>query len=271
MQLVLHYDGSGFSGWQRQPDRRTVQSVIEDALQRLGNPGATALGSGRTDAGVHARGQAVGVRLPSKWEPASLLRALNAVLPGDVWVARIHEMRPEFHARYSATSRRYTYYVATGPDARSPFRARYALPCDAPLDCDALRASAACLLGEHAFHAFAVKGTAPPTDNHRSTVSEAGWSETPGGLAFVIEANRFLHHMVRFLVGTMLEIGQRRRPLEDMRALLEAADNADVSPPAPPHALFLDAVRYPESLYISGVSNAAHSITSSSPVPWSTV
>lgn len=271
MQLVLHYDGSGFSGWQRQPDRRTVQSVLEDALQRLGNPGATALGSGRTDAGVHARGQAVGVRLPEKWDPTALIRALNAILPSDVWVARIHEMHAGFHARYSATSRRYTYYIATGADAHSPFRARYAFACDGPLDLDALRASAACLLGDHAFHAFAVKGTAPETDEHRSIVSASSWSELPGGLAFVIEANRFLHHMVRFLVGTMLEIGRGRRPIADMNELLEAGDNAGVSPPAPPHALFLDAVRYPESLYISGVSNSMHSITSSSPVPWLTV
>jgi len=272
MQLVLHYDGAGFSGWQRQPDRRTVQSVVEEALQRLGNPGAQALGSGRTDAGVHARGQAVGVRLPDRWEPASLTRAMNAVLPDDVWVAHAYDMQPDFHARYSATSRRYSYYVATGADARSPFLKRYSFPVDAPLDRAALDGAAASILGEHAFYGFAVKGTAPEGDNHRSNVAEAVWRDTASGLVFQIEANRFLHHMVRFLVGTMLEVGLGRRPVSDMQRLLSASDNAEVSPPAPPNALFLDAVRYPESLYISsGVSNAVHSTTSSSPVPWSTV
>src|SRR5436190_16353260 len=101
VQLVLHYDGSGFSGWQRQPEQRTVQGVIEQALERLCGQPTAVVGSGRTDAGVHARGQAVGVRVPQKWTPDALRRALNAVLPEDVWVATAHEMRPEFHARYS--------------------------------------------------------------------------------------------------------------------------------------------------------------------------
>jgi len=113
VQLVLHYDGSGFSGWQRQPEQRTVQGVIEQALERLCGQPTAALGSGRTDAGVHARGQAVGVRVPVKWTPDALRRALNAMLPEDVWVAAAYDMRPEFHARYSAISRRYSYYVGT--------------------------------------------------------------------------------------------------------------------------------------------------------------
>src|ERR1700716_1194615 len=124
LQLVLHYDGTGFSGWQRQPDRRTVQGELESALGRLCSGPTAALGSGRTDAGVHARGQAVGVRVPDRWTAVSLRRALNAVLPDDVWVASAHPMRDEFHARYSATSRRYSYYVGTDEGAASPFRRR---------------------------------------------------------------------------------------------------------------------------------------------------
>src|SRR5690242_1897468 len=107
MQLVLHYDGTGFSGWQRQPDRRTVQGVLEEALSRICAQPTSALGSGRTDAGVHARGQAVGVRVSERWTPATLRRALNAVLPQDVWVAAVHLMRDDFHARYDAIARRY--------------------------------------------------------------------------------------------------------------------------------------------------------------------
>ena len=253
VQLVLHYDGSGFSGWQRQPDQRTVQSVLEQALERLCGQPTPALGSGRTDAGVHARGQAVGVRVPAKWTPDVLRRALNAVLPEDVWVAAIHEMRPDFHARYSAIARRYSYHVGTDELAQSPFRRRTELPVTHPLDLGALRAAAGALLGAHSFRAFAVKGTAPDTDHHQCDVRVAEWEERPdaGALVFVIEANRFLHHMVRFLVGTMLEIGSGRRPVSDMARLLAAESNADVSPPAPPNALFLDAVRYPRELYLA--------------------
>ena len=251
MQLVLHYDGSGFSGWQRQPDQRTVQGVLEQALERLCGHPTAALGSGRTDAGVHARGQAVGVRVPSKWTPDVLRRALNAVLPEDVWVAAAHEMRPDFHARYSAIARRYSYYVGTDDLAHSPFRRRTEHAMTHPVDASALRAAASTIVGEHSFRAFAVKGTAPGTDDHACRVAVASWDDRPGGFVFVVEANRFLHHMVRFLVGTMLDIGTGKRPLADLPRLLGASSNDEVSPPAPAHALFLDEVRYPAELYLT--------------------
>jgi tRNA pseudouridine38-40 synthase len=226
MQLVLHYDGAGFSGWQRQPGQRTIQGVVEEVLAQLCSEPIAARGSGRTDAGVHARGQAVGVRVPDRWDARKLRRALNALLPVDVWVARADEMRAEFHARYSAVSRRYSYYVGTDEEARSPFRTRYEMAAAQPLDRGVLDAAAAQLAGEHTFRAFAVQGTAPAHDDHRCNVIEARWADRAGGLVFEIEANRFLHHMVRFLVGTMLDIAGGRRPLTDLAALLDADDNA---------------------------------------------
>jgi tRNA pseudouridine38-40 synthase len=250
LQLVLHYDGTNFSGWQRQPDRRTVQGVLEAVLGQLCAEPVAALGSGRTDAGVHARGQAVGVRVPVKWEPASMRRALNALLPDDVWVADAHAMRDEFHARYSATARGYSYYVGTDEETSSPFRRRTEWGVLRPLARDALDRAATCLPGEHSFRAFAVRGTAPPDDDHRCAIRRAEWRERPGGLVFEIEANRFLHHMVRFLVGTMIDVGLERRPASDVERLLLAPDNSEVSPPAPAHALFLDRVRYPAQLYL---------------------
>ena len=257
VQLVLHYDGAEFSGWQRQPDQRTVQGVLEDALERLYNEHVAALGSGRTDAGVHARGQAVGVRVPDRWVDGGvsgsgvqkLRRALNAILPSDVWVASAVVMLDEFHARYSAVSRQYSYYVGTDDEAHSPFRGRYELAVGQPLDRGALDAAAALVEGEHCFRGFAVLRTAPARDDHRCRVTNARWRERPGGLVFEIEANRFLHHMVRFLIGTMLDVASGRRPLGDVACLLGAADNREVSPPAPPHALFLDRVVYPRALY----------------------
>lgn len=250
VQLVLHYDGAGFSGWQRQPATRTVQGVLESALERLCNAPVGALGAGRTDAGVHARGQAVGVRVPLRWDAAELRRALNAVLPADIWVADAVEMCDAFHARYSATGRRYSYQIGLDRESHSPFRSRWEWAIGAPLDCVALRSCATALVGTHCFRAFAVRGTAPPEDDHRCTIVDASWHDRPGGLVFEIEANRFLHHMVRFLVGTMIDAARGRRPATDVATLLVASDNASTSPPAPPHALFLDVVRYPRDLYL---------------------
>jgi tRNA pseudouridine38-40 synthase len=250
VQLVMHYDGAGFHGWQQQPGMRTVQGVLEEALERLSGTRIAALGSGRTDAGVHARGQAVGVRVPERWTPLELRRALNAVLPRDVWVAAAAEMRPEFHARYSAVSRRYAYCVGIDDDAESPFRRQREYAFRHALDPDALTAASALVIGDHRFLAFAVRGTAPADDDHRCRVLDAYWERRSGALVFRITANRFLHQMVRFVVGTMLDIASGRRPIGDMLDLLSATDNAGVSPPVPPHGLCLESVQYPDHLYL---------------------
>ena len=250
VQLVLQYDGSGFAGWQRQPDERTVQGVVEDALLRLCQSHVSVLGAGRTDAGVHARGQAAGVRIPEKWTALALRRALNAVLPADVWVKSSFEMRDEFNARYSALSRSYSYLVGTDEEADSPFRRNRELAWRRPVDVRALEAAAGEIVGNHSFRAFAVKGTAPEHDDHRCIVYEAEWNDRPGGLDFRIRANRFLHHMVRFLVGTMLDVAAGRRDAAVVRQLLGSGDNHEASPPAPAHALYLDKVEYPPELYL---------------------
>ena len=250
LQLVLQYDGAHFAGWQRQPDERTVQGVLEDAMQRLCGTRIAVLGAGRTDAGVHALGQAAGVRIPSKWTSSDLKRALNAVLPRDVRVSAAHDMQPRFHARFDAISRSYRYLVGTDDDAESPFRIDRELAWHRALDLTVLRECAAMILGERSFRGFAVKGTAPESDEHRCIVQRAEWVEHPGGLAFAITANRFLHHMVRFLVGTMLDVASGRRGKEVMLRLLESEDNREVSPPAPPHGLYLESVKYPSELYL---------------------
>jgi tRNA pseudouridine38-40 synthase len=249
IQLVLQYDGSEFAGWQRQPDQRTVQGVMEAGLTRLTGSAVSVTGAGRTDAGVHARGQAAGIVLPVRWTTAEVRRALNATLPHDVWVAAAHEMHPSFHARFSATARQYSYRVGTGEEARSPFRRRWEHAVLLPVDETALVRTAREIVGEHRFVAFAVRGTAPATDDHTCRVTYAEWRRIEGGFVFDIAANRFLHHMVRFLVGTMLDIATGRRSPGDMRALLDARANDEVSPPAPPHALCLERVTYPAQLY----------------------
>jgi tRNA pseudouridine38-40 synthase len=141
--------------------------------------------------------------------------------------------------------------VGTDEEAASPFRRRTEWVVSRPLDADALAQGARALVGDHCFRGFAVRGTAPEDDDHRCSVRRAEWRSRDGGLVFEIEANRFLHHMVRFLVGTMMDAALGRRPAADIGALLRAADNSDVSPPAPPHALFLDRVCYPADLYLA--------------------
>jgi tRNA pseudouridine38-40 synthase len=158
-------------------------------------------------------------------------------------------MLPSFHARFSATSRRYTYRVGTNDEARAPFRRRWEHAVLQPLQVSALTDAARAIVGEHRFVAFAVRGTAPPTDDHRCRILSAEWRAVDGGLIFEIEGNRFLHHMVRFLVGTMLDIATGRRPGSDIDTLLNAGSNDDVSPPAPAHALCLERVEYPAQLY----------------------
>jgi tRNA pseudouridine38-40 synthase len=250
VQLVLHYDGARFSGWQRQPAERTVQGVVEAAVSKLCGAPLAVVGAGRTDAGVHARGQAAGVRVPEKWSALALRRSMNAILPDDVWIAAAFEMRDEFHPRYSAVARSYSYYVGTDDLASSPFRRTHELAWTKTADLRRMSIAASAIGGEHSFRAFAVKGTAPEKDEHHCNVHHAAWREREGGLVFDITADRFLHHMVRFLVGTMLEIGEGKREPDVMAELLAQDANSKVSQPAPPHALFLERVDYPKDLYL---------------------
>jgi tRNA pseudouridine38-40 synthase len=253
IQLIVQYDGTDFAGWQVQPATRTVQGVLEDTLARLADGPVRVTGAGRTDAGVHARGQAAGVTLASHWAPDRIRRALNQQLPADVWISAAFEMDPTFHPRFSATKREYRYVIGLRDDSWSPFNRRFLHPWPGPgaLDRAALDWCAAAVRGEHEFRGFAVKGTAPADDDHRCDVSLCEWHDDRGNLALHIAANRFLHHMVRFLVGTMLDVASGRRPREEFSALLTADRNDDVSAPAPASGLSLERVTYPDHLYLS--------------------
>lgn len=252
---LLHYDGSDFTGWQRQPDGRTVQAEVEAVLERLCGHRVVAHGAGRTDAGVHALGLGVSFTVPDKWEADPLRRALNALLPKDCWVASLREMVPGFHARKSASGRRYRYDVGTDDGAHSPFRRRTEWALGRPLDHGVLARAARLVAGRHRFEAFAVR---KPLEHYECTVRLAEWEARPGGqgLSFHVAADRFLHHMVRFLVGTMVDIGLGRRPLEDMTVLLNATDNQATSPPAPPQGLYFVAAEYPAECYADPMTGA---------------
>jgi tRNA pseudouridine38-40 synthase len=249
IQLVTQYDGERFAGWQRQPDLRTVQGEMERVLKRLCGQEIVVLGAGRTDAGVHAHGQAAGVLVPDHWKPAALQRAMNSLLPRDIWVREAHLMTANFHARFSAIGRRYRYLVGVDPSVRSPFRNRFEWAVYQPLDPQVLHDEAAALLGDHVFRAFAVTRTAPARDHHRCVITRATWEAREGGWVFEIAANRFLHHMVRFLVGTMIEVARGRRPRGTVARLLTLSHNQETPPPAPACGLSLHEVMYPSTLY----------------------
>jgi tRNA pseudouridine38-40 synthase len=254
---TLHFDGTGFVGWQRQAAGRSVQIEFERVLERLFARSAGAHAAGRTDAGVHAVGLAVSFSAPATWNAAALRRALNALLPNDCWVESVHPMQPGFHARKSAISRRYRYDIGLDDAAASPFRRRFEWALGRPLDRAALRSAATLLLGEHDFRAFAAKGA--PKPHYRCRLARSEWEPRADnrGVSFHVEADRFLHHMVRMLVGTMVDVGLDRRPLADIEALLERGDNSETSPPAPPQGLYFVAATYPEALY-AGEAEETH-------------
>jgi tRNA pseudouridine38-40 synthase len=246
--LTLHYDGSGFSGWQAQNDTRTVQGELEAVAARLTGKKRTVLGSGRTDSGVHATGQVAAVNVPARWTPAEFRRAANAVLPSDVWVREARQARPGFHPRYDALARTYLYRIGLGEEAWSPFRKRWCWPLRDPMDVALLDRSAGLIPGERSFAAFAKTGQ--PERGDRCHVRTAHWSPWELGLAFTITADRYLHHMVRYLVGTMVDVARGRRPIEEMAALLnEDRSGLTTSPPAPAEGLFLAGVDYPEEVW----------------------
>lgn len=244
----VQYDGAAFHGWQIQPDHRTVQGVLQETLSQLGDQPCTVLGSGRTDTGVHADGQVASVNLPKSWTAEALHRSLNAMLPQDVRVRWVRAVAPDFHPRYDATSRTYEYRVGTTAESQSPFLRRWCWPLGIELDPDALARAADCLPGRHSFLSFAKSGQ--PERGEECTVAEARWAPWEHGMRFTITADRYLHHMVRYLVGTMVEIARGRRPLADMRGLLEKDADLTTSPPAPPEGLFLSHVEYPDTVLL---------------------
>ena len=247
--LTLHYDGSGFSGWQAQKDARTVQGELQSAVARLTGKRRTVLGSGRTDSGVHSIGQVAAVNVPARWSPPEFRRAANAVLPDDVWVQDARRTRIGFHPRYDAISRTYIYCIGLTEEASSPFRRRWCWPLRDSLDFSLLSASAESILGERSFAAFAKAGQ--PERGNRCHVRQASWDPWEDlGVAFTITADRYLHHMVRYLVGTMVDVARGRRPLQDLSTLLESPEVAGTtSPPAPAEGLFLARVTYPEDVW----------------------
>lgn len=254
--FTVQYDGQAFFGWQLQKNEASVQGELERVLSRLFDRPARVLGSGRTDRGVHAIGQVAAVDVPGRWRAVELKRAMNALLPDSVWVAGAAEVAPRFHPRFDAIARSYVYRVGTVAEAASPFHSRWCWAVDRELDRAAMEEPTRQLFGDRSFRAFAKAGQEERGD--RCIVTAAEWTEWPRlGLEFRITANRFLHHMVRYLVGTLVEVGLGRRSADDIARLLRQKPGLETSPPAPPQGLFLSRVVYPPDAYTPAVNAAA--------------
>lgn len=261
-KLILSYDGTDFYGWQVQPGKPTIQGELQAALGRITGETPLPQGSGRTDAGVHALGQAASFALQAPIPPENLLRALNRTLPAAIRVRDARRVSGTFHARHCAIAKTYEYRIFRGVLC-PPFLARYVYHCPWPLLVEALSESARVFLGEHDFTSFAasdpdLSSRASSGNEERAaheeprsavrTISSSAWERrsTEAGelLVYRVRGNGFLHHMVRNLVGTMLDVGRGHLQVADLSGILSAHSRSAAGPTAPARGLFLHSVEY---------------------------
>lgn len=237
-RLDIAYDGTRYNGWQRQPNAATVQGELEQALQTILRFPVEITASGRTDAGVHARGQVAHADLDITETPERFLRRVNSMIPKDIRIRSMIEVDPSFHARFDAVSRTYHYSLATLPDPLQPLR--WNLP--KPVDAQKLHQSADEILGTHDFRLFALMD--PVLENCFCTISESRFEAISDGYVYIITGNRFLRNMVRRLVGMMVAIGAGELPLGSITQTLGGHPPNRVPSVAPASGLVLERVLY---------------------------
>lgn len=241
IKLLLEYDGTNYSGWQVQPEQDTIQGRLEKALKSITGEDVRVIGSGRTDAGVHAIGQVAHFKTSSSMKPAEFRRALNGMLPRDIAVREASEMPEDFHAQYSAKRKLYRYVILQ-VETRSAFGHRYAWDIGYAMDVKSMQKAAEHLLGTHDFSAF--RATSCTAGNPVKTIHRLEIHQRGHDIVFLIEADGFLRHMVRTIVGTLAEVGRGYLLADDVRDILESRDRTKAGPTAPPHGLFLLEVTY---------------------------
>jgi tRNA pseudouridine38-40 synthase len=243
LKLTLAYDGTTFVGWQRQAQGTSVQGLVEDALARLEGGPVTAHGAGRTDAGVHAIGQVASVEISATHPVDVIGRALNGNLPPEIRVTGVEDVLPGFHARFSARAKTYRYVIRNAA-VLSPFERAFVWHIRDRLDREAMQEAASAFVGTHDFSAFRSTGTEVTSTTRTMTASGFVRQDDRDLLQFEITGDGFLRHMVRAIVGTLVETGRAQRPASSMAALLAGRDRADAGATAPPHGLFLVRVDY---------------------------
>jgi len=257
VRIDLAYDGTPFAGWQVQPGRPTVQGALEEALARVhGGTRVAVRGAGRTDAGVHAAGQVADARVADRFDDAELARALRALVPPEVAILSVRTVREDFHSRIAATAKTYAYTVDRSPSGH-PFLARYALRAPYPVDVPAVEAALLALSGRHDFSGFCA--SASEAEDRVRTLSRAERVPHREDLEiYRFTAEGFLMHMVRILVGTLLDVGRGRFGPERIEEVLVSGDRARAGTTAPAHGLCLARVEYPE--VFGGASGALGSL-----------
>ena len=244
-RLLIEYDGTEFEGWQEQPgEHRTIQGCLRSALTQLarGSQTVALVGAGRTDAGVHARGQVAHATLDTRLTPVELWPALNALLPSDIAGRGLAPESPEFHARRDARGKRYRYRLWTKP-VRAPLLGRFVHHLPVRLDLAAMRSAARAFEGRHDFLSLCAAGSRPTSTVRalsRVALAEAG----EGELVIEVDGDGFLRHMVRNLVGTLLEVGQGRREADSIPELIAGRERSAAGPTAPARGLELVCVDY---------------------------
>jgi len=244
IRLVVEYDGTALCGWQRQANGPTVQGHLEDALARLLDHAVRVVGASRTDAGVHARGQVASFRTERPIPLHGIRRGLNSLLPPAIAIAEASEVPEDFHPRFSATGKHYRYLVLTRAD-RSPRWRDRAWHHPGALDLAAMRQASESLFGEHDFAAFRAAGcTARHTMRRIDDIAIAAEASEAGLIGVDVRGNAFLRNMVRIVVGTLVEVGAGRRPIEQVAEILASRDRTRAGITAPAHGLELVAVHY---------------------------
>lgn len=241
IKLTLSYDGTDFHGWQRQPDCRTVQQELEEALGRLTGVEPNVNASSRTDAGVHALGLAVNFHTAARHAPKIFVKALNAILPHDVRVLDACDVPQAFHATFDAKAKRYRYLIDNGRIA-DPFGHRYRWHLHRKLDADAMHRAAQHLKGRHDFHSFETHW--PNRMSSVRTITDIQVRRLGDLVEIEVEADGFLYNMVRAITGTLILVGPGRWPESKVAEVLAAEDRAEAGATAPPQGLFLVRVRY---------------------------
>lgn len=241
IKLCLEYDGTNYSGWQWQANQDSIQARIEAVLQRLFGEAIRVHGAGRTDAGVHARGQVAAFSAPARFGIGEVQRALNSMLPDDIVVRDAVAVAENFDPRRDARSRVYEYHILN-QNLASPFEYRYCWLIKEPLDLDPMDAAARCFIGEHDFAAFRSLGSEVKT-TVRSILGSA-WKREGARLIYRVEANSFMRHMVRTMVAAMVEAGRGKAPSDIVPRLLAARERAQAPAAAPARGLFLMEVCY---------------------------
>jgi tRNA pseudouridine38-40 synthase len=239
LRLKIEYDGTDYVGWQFQINGRSVQEEIEKALKQILQSDIRITGGGRTDAGVHARGQVASFSVERDVEIHSLTKSINAVLPHSIIILEAAEVSIDFNARYDAKSRRYTYSISPAPTA---IQRNYCWQVYQKIDFELLQRCSKQIIGEHGFRSFCKVET--DFHQHRCTIQSAEWKHKDGLFVFEITANRFLHGMVRALVGTMVNVGRGHTKSEDFINILEANDRSAAGMSAPAKGLFLEEILY---------------------------